>query len=956
MGRPTSGVILSPLTQSFGSVALGSSTPAAVFVLTNATGSSLTTSAPTVSGGDFSLSAAGTGGTACGGTLAVGESCVATVQFVPSATGNRAGQFTIQTGSGPVAAALNGVGTASGGVAFSPDAFVFSNVPGAAAGTLTATLTNAGPAPVVVGLPASSDSHFGATTDCTTVAAGASCTITVAYTPTAALAAGLLTVPVTTSSGGNPQTTSYQLPLTGKYTLETAGLQIVPGEDAAVHFGALATGSVSAARVLRVNNLSGKSLTISTELPRQFPLLASTCGALAPGASCTVTVAYAPLTNGDALGTLFVQGTPTDGTATLNGLGYLEGYGLANGTLVASGNFTAAGVLDFGQVSSGSSATQVVTLTNKSAGVAAAPITIRRIHADAPFQTVTTCGASLPVNGSCTVTVTYAPLNQVAVGSTAVNTQNSTGVVTVESDAENAPLLLDLSGSAVAVQSSSPSGSAPLSVLAISQGALTFGVTSVGTASATQPVVLSNAGTTTIHVGGILTSADFTESGTCTTLNPGDSCTVQVAFTPQTDGTRSGALEVQTDAAQSLEFVSLIGTGTPASVALAPTTLDFGSLLLGRSSTRTATFTNSGTTPVTLSAVSVTGDYTIASATTAGSSCAAGVVLAARSACTISVAFSPVQIGTRAGTLRVASDATALPLTTTLTGIGTEPQLSATPNGLVFSGVQVGSAASLSLTLANISTSDVNQLAFTISGDFSATSTCGPGTLTVRSSCAITVTFAPKQTGTRTGVLTISSSDPSSPLTVPLSGGGSQGGGFTLTANGGALATAAESVAIPATYALAVTPVGGFTGAVALTCTPQGAYIYITCSISPSTVTLGNGAQTATATITTVTGVSTASIRRPSELPSAPSRLPAIMACLLAPCVLLVRRRAALRIPLLLVLCSVVLCSATGCGSGVGDKRIRYGAPGTYQFIVTASSTTGVATSQSVTLNLTIQQ
>ncbi len=954
-GRPTSGVIFTPSLQSFGSVSLGSSTPASAFVLTNATGAPLTTSAPTVSAGDISLSMVSTGGTTCGATLAVGESCVTAVQFQPSATGNRAGQLTIATGRGPAVAALNGVGTASAGIAFAPDAFVFTNVPAAASSTLTTTVTNSGSAPVVVGMPTASDSHFTVTTNCATVAAGASCTITVVYTPTPALAAGLLTVPVTSSSGSTPQTTSYQLPLTGTYTLETAGLQIVPGEDASVHFGALATGSVSAARVLRVNNLSGKSLTVSTQLPRQFPLLASTCGALAPGASCTVTVAYAPLTNGDALGTLFVQGVPIDGTATLDGLGYLEGYGLANGNLIASGNFSPAGVLDFGQVSSGSSSTQIVTLTNKTAGNTAAPITIRRIHADSPFQTVTTCGASLAVNGSCTVSITYAPSNQVATGSTSVSTQSNTGVITVESDVENAPLLLDVSGSAVAVQSNAPS-TVPLSVLAISQGALTFGTTSVGTASAAQALTLSNAGTTTIHVGGVLTTADFTESGTCTTLNPGDSCTVQIAFTPQTAGVRSGALELQTDAAQSLEFVSLLGTGTPASVSLAPTTLDFGSLLLGRSSTQTATFMNSGTTPVTLSAITVTGDYAVASATTSRSPCAAGLVLAAAAACTVDITFSPVQIGTRSGTLRLTSDATALPLATSLTGIGTEPQLSATPNGLAFGGVQIGSTAALSLTLANISTSDVNQLAFTISGDFSATSTCGPGTLTARSSCAITVTFAPTQTGTRAGVLTINSSDPSAPLTVPLTGSGTQGGGFILTANGAAIATATEPVAIPASYALALTPTGGFTGAVALTCTPQGTYAYITCSISPSTVTLGNGTQAATATITTVTGVARASMQRPLDLPSEASRLPAIAACLLAPCVLLVQRRAALRLPLLLVLCSVVLCGVTGCGSGVGDKRIRYGAPGTYQFIVTASSTTGVATSQSVTLNLTITQ
>jgi trimeric autotransporter adhesin len=42
-----------------------------------------------------------------------------------------------------------------------------------------------------------------------------------------------------------------------------------------------------------------------------------------------------------------------------------------------------------------------------------------------------------------------------------------------------------------------------------------------------------------------------------------------------------------------------------------------------------------------------------------------------------------------------------------------------------------------------------------------------------------------------------------------------------------------------------------------------------------------------------------------------------------------------------------------GCGSG-GDPNIRVTPPGTYQCQVTASSTTGVQLTQTVTLNLTV--
>ena len=48
------------------------------------------------------------------------------------------------------------------------------------------------------------------------------------------------------------------------------------------------------------------------------------------------------------------------------------------------------------------------------------------------------------------------------------------------------------------------------------------------------------------------------------------------------------------------------------------------------------------------------------------------------------------------------------------------------------------------------------------------------------------------------------------------------------------------------------------------------------------------------------------------------------------------------------------LLAANGCGGG-GDPSLRYTTPGTYQYQVTASSTSGLPITRTVTLNLTIQ-
>ena len=71
-------------------------------------------------------------------------------------------------------------------------------------------------------------------------------------------------------------------------------------------------------------------------------------------------------------------------------------------------------LLSFGQVPSGQSSQQVLTLSNPSTTT---PLHIRRITSGWPFLSTTTCGAALAPGQSCTVTLAYTPLNQVAAGS-----------------------------------------------------------------------------------------------------------------------------------------------------------------------------------------------------------------------------------------------------------------------------------------------------------------------------------------------------------------------------------------------------------------------------------------------------------------------------------------------------------------------------------------------------------
>ncbi len=925
-GLPLTGLVLTPGNATFGSVPVNSSSGAQFFTLTNlaASASAVTVSAPALTG-DFTFSTPTSGTPACGGPLAYGASCSIAVAFAPTAAGSRTGNLTLSAGSNTASADLSGSGTADPGIAINPLALTFNAVPGPASTTQTVTLSNTGSTAVQVGAVTSASAQFAPSSHCATLAPGADCTITVAYLPGAAFVVSSLAIPVTNTTGA-PVTNTFAVSLNGAFTSSSAALQIFP---ASADFGPSSTGQQTPSRQFTLTNLTSSQLTLSVFIPRQFVLTSAPCASVAANSSCTFSLALLPLTGGAISGTIAAQATPTDGSAPTSTLAYLEGYGVGSGSLTVTGGLIVNGVYSFGQIPSGQTATQVFPLTNSSSAGASA-ITVRRITSAPPFLSTTTCGAALSPAQSCTVTVTYAPSNQVASGTSA----------------PPAPNLIDLSGQGAAVAVSSPADTTPLATFSVSQGSLTFPPTQVGDVSTPQVVTLVNTGTATIHITSVVAPSDFTLQNGCATLVAGAGCSISVSASPQTPGTRLGALEIATDAATSLEFVSLITTASASPLTLSPATLNFGSVQVGGTATLPVTLTNTGSTAVQLNSISATGDYT------AGGSCPAAVSLAAGSSCTVQVTFRPAATGTRTGLLSVASSASTNPLTANLTGIGTQSALVVTPSSLAFGSIVVGVSANLSLTLTNLGNAPIAGLALAATGDYSVSIPCAP-LLPPGSVCMAQVTFTPSQPGARPGTLTITSSDPSSPLGIPLSGTGIPAGGFTLTVAGGSSASLSVVSGEPAIFPLLLTPTGGFSGSVALTCSPVLPAPYASCSLLPAQILLAGVAQGSSATLNTVTSInpSTAQSR-----PVLPGPLQQAFLCLLLPGLwTLWRGRANLRRrrPLLLAMLFAAFAFFSGCGSGT-DASLRFTPPGVYQYQVTASSTSGSVSTQTVTLNLTV--
>lgn len=943
-GLPLTGLILTPISQDFGPVAVGSTSPATLFTLTNLTDAAVSVTSASTSG-DFSISSAPTGGQACSGSLAPNASCFVEADFSPTATGTRSGTLTVATSASTLTSALTGFGSPSTGLALNPTALTFTNVPGATATQQTITLTNTGAATLQIGTPTNSNSAFTPASTCAALAPSATCTVTVTFTPGTAFQSDTLVVPATSASTG---TTNYTVTLAGNYTTEDAGLQIIPDQ---ANYGPEATGTLGLTRQFTIDNLTSKPLTLAVALPRQFVLNGPPCSGLAPNASCSFSVTFLPLTNGDITGTLFAQGTPTDGSATLDGLGYVEGYGAGTSSLNITGNLipngTTGSTLNFGQVASGQTAAETLTLTNTSA----TPLTIRRITSEWPFLASTTCGATLAQGQTCTVTLTYSPLNQQATGAPATPAANDTGTLVIESDAATSPDLIDLAGSAAPVYVGSPSNAAPLAAYTASESSLTFGTTQTGNSSAAQAVTLSNTGTTTLHITNLVTTADFSITSDCGTVVPGASCVLYASFTPQSAGTKIGAIEITSDAANALDFISLLGNSTPATLTFAPTSLNFGNLLVGASSTLPIQITNVSTTAATFNGISTTGDYTVA-----GTCPTPGNALAPSTSCMLEVTFTPAQTGTRNGTVSIASTASTLSLTAPVTGTGIESHLQITPSALSFGSIALGASANLSLTLANTGTATVSNLALSITGDYAITAPCSLSVLAPGQSCSVTVAFTPTALGARPGTLTVASDDANSPASVALTGTGAPNGSFTLTVNGSSAASVTVAEGIAGSYSLALTPVNSFSGGVVLNCTPIAPGQYAACSLLPSSVTLSGAGQSSAATITTVTRVTIGqSARNGTASRAVLCLLPAALLCFWRS---RQRRTVLRRIAFLwIALIGAATLSLNGCGSGnQTDPGLRYTPPGTYQYQITASSTSGAPITQSVTVSLTVTQ
>ena len=259
----------------------------------------------------------------------------------------------------------------------------------------------------------------------TSLAAHATCTISVTFTP-AATGAMTATLSVADSATNSPQT----VPLTG------TGVAQATTSVTTLAFGNQGLKSTSAAKTVTLTNNDSTAITLSGETisgtnASAFAISAKTCGtSLAGHASCTISVTFTPAAIGAMTATLSVADSATNSPQTVP----LTGTGAAQAT-------TSVTTLAFGnQGLKSTSAAKTVTLTNNdSTAITLSGETISGTNASAFAISAKTCGTSLAGHASCTISVTFTPA---AIGA-------MTATLSVADSATNSPQKVSLTGTGV---------------------------------------------------------------------------------------------------------------------------------------------------------------------------------------------------------------------------------------------------------------------------------------------------------------------------------------------------------------------------------------------------------------------------------------------------------------------------------------------------------------------------
>lgn len=738
---PTPAVTVSPNPLNFPNTVVGASSgPSAITIQSSGTANYVINtfdSAPSCYGGPICASGAFSCSNTCttGGTgYAPGNSCSVNVTFAPVATGAQTTTFYIcdNAPGSPRAITLSGTAIAPPPPALTPGSFDFGGVQvGGFSPYQSFTVTNGSPTPLAIGpFTATGPFQVVAGTCGASVPPSSSCTVDARFAPTVTgpatgtisvgTASGALTSSVTGTGTAPPPTT------------------ITPVSN---DFGSQQIGTTSANATFTINNPALVSVTLTPlAITGPFAIAANTCGTtLAPNTSCTASANFQPTVVGPASGALSTTANGTSVSAALTGTGAAVPPPSVTVTPLST---------NYGNVIVGTTSSPVTfTITNPSTTV---PATLSAFSTTGPYTIIsTTCTTTLAPSASCTAAVAFAPVAAGAAPGTFV-VPSSTGTATA-----------NLNGNGVA-------GLA----LTVTPGSYDFGSILVGTSSAARTFTITNPNAVNVPISGLATVGPFaiTVTSCGASISPSSFCEANVRFTPPGAGTASGALKVNTNPAFGSSSSILTGTGLLQSSLQIPSAIDLGAGTVGGAPIRRiVSLGNGGNAALTLNSITVSPPFTLAH------DCPLNLLPG--QSCNLTLELLPTTMGDVSGSLVILSNSPggsrSVPVRASVQA-RPDPVVKVSPTSIGFGDRMAGTTSGVQrITVTNEGGAQANDVALRVDTPHFrlVSTTCGP-TLAPQSTCFADVMFAPLGFGPRRDSLTVTSSDPTGPAIVRLSGAG----------------------------------------------------------------------------------------------------------------------------------------------------------------------------------------
>ncbi len=751
---PTETLVINPTSVTFADTAVGASSANFTIQVTNTSDTTVNVTRvfPT---GDYRLYS-----TSCVQNLRSAGVCNITVQFVPTATGTRAGTIVLEdnaTGS-PQSVTLSGKGLASAAAAIvTPDNVVFGTqaVGTTNPNTYTVTLQNVGNVPfdasnvAFTGTNASDFQISYPGCNAQIVSPGRNCQVQFTFTPTAA---GARSATLTFTNIAGTQT----VPISGTGVAATFSLVTVPST---LTFQAQQKSTTSPTQYVWLINTGTAPINVTTVVSGTTDYSASGCASttIQPNTSCYVAVNFTPTvtTTDNSSFTITSNATGSPQTVTLNGSG---------ASAAAAMQLFPSGLQFNSQVVSTTSPAQSVSVQNNS-GSTVTGIGFSVTGANAADFTLlnNNCTSSLANGSQCSFQVTFKP-GATGARSAAVSIADSAGTQTVS-----------LSGFGIVSTTSA----------LLVQKALAFLTETVGFPAQQQSLTFYNTGSAPITISSVTlggtNAGDFaiTSQGcpiSPNTFNAGSACNIYVNFTPTAAGARTATVTITDNAPGSPRTVTLTGKGVASTLALevSPTTMTFPPQVIATTSNLNAqaVITNVGTGPVTISSIALggtnPGDFSLSNG------CPASLPQGPLgNTCPVNVYFTPTASGARKATVTVTDNAgTPVVVNVSGTGLAQTQTVAVTPTTMQFDPQVTGTtSAAQYITVTNTGNYQVTFTNVTITTGYALSNGC-TGTLPPGTSCQIGVTFTPTATGAKTGTVTITDSAKPGPQKVTLSGTG----------------------------------------------------------------------------------------------------------------------------------------------------------------------------------------